>query len=68
MRYRELVKKLRRLDCEYVRPAGGSHEIWHNPQTGGVTVIPHHTREIAKKTLGKILRQLGLKYKDLHGM
>ena len=68
MRYRELVKKLRRLGCEFVRPAGGSHEIWQNPRTGGVTVIPHHSREIARKTLSKILRELGLKPKDLHGI
>ena len=34
MRYRELVKKLRRLGCEFVRRAGGSHEIWYNPHTG----------------------------------
>ncbi|MCR4407234.1 MAG: type II toxin-antitoxin system HicA family toxin [Anaerolineae bacterium] len=68
MRYHELIKKLRHLDCEFVRQAGGSHEIWHNPHTGGVTVIPHHSREIAKKTLNKILRELGLKPEDLQGI
>ena len=65
MRYRELVKKLRRLECEFVRQAGGSHEIWYNPNTGNLTVIPHHTREISAKTLNKILQDLGLKPEDL---
>jgi predicted RNA binding protein YcfA (HicA-like mRNA interferase family) len=68
MRYRELVKKLGRLGCEFVRQAGGSHEIWHNPHTGGISVIPCHSREISKKTLGKILRELGLEHKDLWGV
>jgi predicted RNA binding protein YcfA (HicA-like mRNA interferase family) len=48
-----------------VRQAGGSHEIWYNPHTGSLTVIPHHTREISTKTLNKILRDLGLKPEDL---
>jgi predicted RNA binding protein YcfA (HicA-like mRNA interferase family) len=65
MRYGELVKKLRRRGCEFVRPAGGSHEVWYNPRTNGLTIIPHHTREISKKTLNKILRALGLKLGDI---
>lgn len=67
MRYNELIKKLTQLGCEFERQAGGSHEVWRNPETGGVTVIPHHTREISKKTLSKILRQLGLELEDLYG-
>lgn len=67
MRYNELVKKLSQAGCEFVRQAGGSHEIWRNPETNGVSVIPHHPREISKKTLNKILRELGLKLEDLRG-
>ena len=67
MRYRELVAKLRRTGCEFVRPAGGSHEIWRNPAQDRLAVIPHHTREIAPKTLHKILRELGLSIDDLRG-
>ena len=65
MRYRQLVAKLRRAGCELVRPAGGSPEIWRNPAQDRLTVIPHHTREIAPKTLPKILRELGLTSDDL---
>jgi predicted RNase H-like HicB family nuclease len=32
-----------------------------------IPVIPHHTREISKKTLNKILKELGLKSEDLQG-
>jgi predicted RNA binding protein YcfA (HicA-like mRNA interferase family) len=39
MKYAELVKKLKRLGCEYVRPAGGSHEIWVNLRTGQIAPI-----------------------------
>ncbi|NPV09249.1 MAG: type II toxin-antitoxin system HicA family toxin [Anaerolineae bacterium] len=67
MRYGELAKRLRRLGCEFVRQAGGSHEIWRNPSTGGISVVPHHTREIAPRTLSTILRQLGLTLEDLQG-
>jgi predicted RNA binding protein YcfA (HicA-like mRNA interferase family) len=67
MRYAELVRKLRRLGCEFVREASGSHEVWQNPSTGGITVIPHHNREIAPKTLSSILRHLDLKQEDLRG-
>ncbi|MGQ9625479.1 MAG: type II toxin-antitoxin system HicA family toxin [Anaerolineae bacterium] len=59
MRYGELVRRLRKLGCEYDRPAGGSHEIWWNPQTGGRAVIPKHKgREIPTGTLTSILKDL----------
>ncbi|MBI4603868.1 MAG: type II toxin-antitoxin system HicA family toxin [Planctomycetes bacterium] len=35
MTYRELTRKLRRLGCEFVRHAAGSHEIWWRPAIGG---------------------------------
>ena len=65
MRYKELTKKLKRLGCEYVRQGSGSHEIWKNERTQGVTVIPRHNKEIAKGTLNKILKDLGFTLKDL---
>lgn len=66
MRYDELVRRLRRLGIEFRRQAGGSHEIWWHPPTGRRTVIPHHAqRDIARRTLAKILRDLGLTMEDL---
>ncbi len=67
MQYRELVSRLRRLGCEFVRPAGGSREIWRNPSQNRLPVVPHHTREISRKTLHKTLRDLGLTVEHLCG-
>ena len=68
MRYSELVRKLRRLGCEFRRQAKGSHEIWWDPKRKLYTVIPNHPgKEIKKKTLAAILRDLDLKEEDLEG-
>jgi predicted RNA binding protein YcfA (HicA-like mRNA interferase family) len=42
MTYRALSKKLRRLGCEFVRPAAGAHEIWWRPANKRFTTIPRH--------------------------
>lgn len=66
MTYRELTRKLRRLGCEFVRSAGGSHEIWWRPSNQRFTTIPHHAnRDIAKGTLRAILRDLDISEKEL---
>ncbi|MCB0190642.1 MAG: type II toxin-antitoxin system HicA family toxin [Anaerolineae bacterium] len=66
MRYSELVKKLRRLGCQFHRQGKGSHEYWYNPATDLYTSVPHHrNREIPNGTLHKILKELGLSLKDL---
>ena len=40
MRYRELTRRLRALDCEFDRQAKGDHEIWINISTHAKTTIP----------------------------
>jgi predicted RNA binding protein YcfA (HicA-like mRNA interferase family) len=68
MRYSELRRKLKKLGCEPLRQAGGSHEIWWRPATELRTVIPHHLgKEIPPGTLRAILKDLGLKPEDLKG-
>jgi len=65
MRYRELIKRLRELGCEYLRDAPGSHEIWLNPITGDTSTIARHEgREIPTGTFHSILRDLGISYQD----
>ncbi|MCE7980697.1 MAG: type II toxin-antitoxin system HicA family toxin [Caldilinea sp. CFX5] len=67
MRYNELRRKLRRLGCEPLRQAGGSHEIWWRPGTELRTVVPNHAaREIPTGTLRAILRDLGLTLQELN--
>ncbi len=41
-RYREIVKRLRKLGFVFDRHAAGSHEIWFNPETRRFTTIPNH--------------------------
>jgi predicted RNA binding protein YcfA (HicA-like mRNA interferase family) len=66
MRYRELRRRLRKLGCEPLRQAGGSHEIWWRPETDLRIVIPNHpAREIPTGTLRAILKDLGLTLEDL---
>jgi predicted RNA binding protein YcfA (HicA-like mRNA interferase family) len=61
MRYRELARRLSKQGCEFLRQAGGSHEIWWRPGTDMRTVIPcHPSREIPSGTLHAILNDLGL--------
>jgi len=65
VKYAELVKKLKRLECEYARPGSGSHEIWFNPHTGGAAPVPfHRTKDIGPKLLARILRELGIDRED----
>jgi predicted RNA binding protein YcfA (HicA-like mRNA interferase family) len=64
--HRELTKHLRRLGCEFVRQAGGSHEIWWRPENRRFTTIPRHgSRDIAEGTLRAILRDLSIDKHDL---
>ena len=61
MKYRERTRRLCQLDCEFVRQASGSHEIWWNPSNEQFTVIPRHGgRDLPAGTLRTILRQLGI--------
>jgi len=59
IKYRDLIKKVRRAGFVLRRKAGGSHEIWWNEETRKTCVIPHH-REIPAGTFGNILKQMGL--------
>ncbi|MCY4365186.1 MAG: type II toxin-antitoxin system HicA family toxin [Chloroflexi bacterium] len=43
MTYRELRRKLENLGCRFDRQAGGSHEIWINPESQAQTSIPRHS-------------------------
>ena len=66
MTYRVVAKKLRRMGCEFVRQAPGSHEIWWNPKRRRFTTIPHHKgKDIPKGTLMAILHDLGFRLEDV---
>ena len=59
-RYREVVKRLKRLGLVFDRHAAGSHEIWYNRKTDRYTTIPNHAGEVPAGTLRAILQQAGI--------
>lgn len=59
LKYREVIKKLRKLGFIFRRATGGSHEIWWNEKTKKTCVVPHH-HEIKPGTLKSIINQAGI--------
>ena len=60
MTYREVTRKLRALGCtELPRRSGGSHRKWHNPTTGGATVLPDWgSKDLKQGTVRAAVRDL----------
>ena len=59
-RYRQIIRKLKRLGFEFDRQAAGSHEIWFNRETDCYTTVPNHPGDVPEGTLRAILRQAGV--------
>jgi predicted RNA binding protein YcfA (HicA-like mRNA interferase family) len=59
-KYRQIIKKLKKLGFEFNRQAAGSHEIWFNPVTDKYTTIPNHPGDLPEGTLKAILGQAGI--------
>jgi len=59
-KYRQIVRKLKKLGFEFDRQAAGSHEIWYNRDSGKYTTIPNHPDDMPEGTLRAILRQAGI--------
>jgi predicted RNA binding protein YcfA (HicA-like mRNA interferase family) len=59
-RYRQIVKRLRKLGFVFDRQAAGSHEIWYNPDSRRYTTIPNHPGDLPEGTLRAILSQAGI--------
>jgi len=58
-KYRDIIKKLRKLGFVFRRSTGGTHEIWWNENTKKTCVVPHH-KEIKSGTLKSIINQAGI--------
>jgi len=63
-RYRQIMKRLKKMGFAFDRHAAGSHEIWHNAQSDKYTTIPNHPGDMPEGTLRAILRQAGVKPDD----
>ena len=59
-----LIKLLRKHGFEFVR-AKGSHQIFKNPMSGKMTIVPMHRRDLPKGTLLAILKQAGIDKNEL---
>jgi len=63
-RYREIVKRLKKLGFEFDRQAAGSHEIWFCISTNRYTTIPNHPGDMPEGTLRAILKQADIPVED----
>lgn len=63
-KYRQIIKKLKKLGFEFDRHAAGSHEIWYNPSTDRYTTLPNHPGDMPEGTLKAILKQSGVDVDD----
>ena len=59
-RYREIIKRLKKLGFQFLRQAAGSHEIWYNSNSNLYTTIPNHPGDMPEGTLRAILKQAGI--------
>ena len=58
-KYRQIIKKLKKLGMVFDRQAAGSHEIWFNPATDKYTTIPNHPGDMPEGTLRAIIKETG---------
>ncbi len=59
-KYRQIIKKLKKLGFIFNRQAAGSHEIWFSPTSQNYTTIPNHPGDMPEGTLRAILKQAGI--------
>ena len=59
-RYRQIIKKLKKLGFTFYRQAAGSHEIWWNESNRRFTTIPNHPGDLPEGTLRAILKQASI--------
>ena len=66
MKYKEIIKKLRKMGCtEIPRKGGGSHRKWYNPEKNKIAPIPDWgNKDLKIGTLRKIVRQLELDWDE----
>ena len=64
IRYRELIKRLKKLGFQFDRQAAGSHEIWYSPVADRYTTIPNHPGDMPEGTVRAILKQAGIEVEE----
>lgn len=56
--YRDLIERLRRAGCTFVREGKGDHEMWFSPITGKNFAVDKGTK--SRHTANAVLKQAGL--------
>jgi len=64
LKYRQIIKKLKKCGFSFYRHATGSHEIWYNINTNHFTTIPNHPGDMPEGTLRAILKQANITIED----
>ncbi len=59
-KYRQIIRKLKRLGLTFDRQAAGSHEIWYHAEKDLYTTIPNHSGDMPEGTLRAILKQVDI--------
>lgn len=58
MKIHELERRLRKAGCRFSKH-GGNHDVWVNPATGAVSLVPRHgSKEVKTKTAYGIIKTL----------
>lgn len=59
--YRDITRRLRKLDFRFYRQGKGSHELWVRDSDGLVIPVPHYRgKNIRKGTVRAIIREIGV--------
>ena len=59
-KYRQVIKRLKKLGFEFDRQAAGAHEIWFNSRTQRYITIPNHPGDMPEGALRAIIKQAGI--------
>ena len=57
---REMIRLLERNGFVEIR-SNGSHRLFRHPETGRMTIVPYHAKELKPGMERKILEQAGIK-------
>jgi len=57
----EMIRLLKKNGFLYVKSNNGSHQKYHNPQTGRTVSVPLHAKELKKGLEQRLLKDAGLK-------
>ena len=64
LKYRDIVRRLRKIGFRFYRQGKGSHELWVRDVDGKVIPVPHHSKTIRKGTVRAIIRETGLSVEE----